>query len=319
MIKDAQFLAYFFVTINLTCANIVFDLGDVLVYSDKVRISYQIGWQQFIGYALFDFKNPVAIQKKVFDLLDTLGKQTSSNNLYAMNDGIPLPQIMCDWLMGTKSSQQILDEVKQKANELDAQHYFASTRERKLILRIIKSMFDPYTFAHSTCIKNRGLELVEKLAKNKKHKLFILSNWDPESFALIKKLPGLQKLFKLFSPENIVISGDIHMIKPHDDIYAYLLEHYNLNPQETIFIDDMAENIAAAERVGINGIQLVNNDYSEVKEELALLLAEIEKTQTSIKTKKPYLEQIQDFFKYLYTLLVSGFAAIYNAFKTVNL
>ena len=37
-------------------------------------------------------------------------------------------------------------------------------------------------------------------------------------------------------------------------IYQILLERYALLPQETLFFDDNAENIAAAQKLGIHGI-----------------------------------------------------------------
>ena len=37
-------------------------------------------------------------------------------------------------------------------------------------------------------------------------------------------------------------------------IYKYLLDTYNLNPDESIFIDDSVANINAANELGIHGI-----------------------------------------------------------------
>ena len=42
-------------------------------------------------------------------------------------------------------------------------------------------------------------------------------------------------------------------VKPEPRIYEILLERYGLDPAETLFIDDRAANIAAAEGLGIAG------------------------------------------------------------------
>jgi HAD superfamily hydrolase (TIGR01509 family) len=43
------------------------------------------------------------------------------------------------------------------------------------------------------------------------------------------------------------------MVKPHEDMYRYLCREYGLDPADTLFIDDRADNVEAAEAVGIRG------------------------------------------------------------------
>ena len=52
----------------------------------------------------------------------------------------------------------------------------------------------------------------------------------------------------------MVVSGKVKMMKPEPAIYDYLLNTHSLNPKETIFIDDLEENILAAKLKGIHGI-----------------------------------------------------------------
>jgi putative hydrolase of the HAD superfamily len=59
------------------------------------------------------------------------------------------------------------------------------------------------------------------------------------------------------------------MTKPSKEIYLHLLEKYNLNPEETIFIDDLQENINGARKAGIHGIRFKN--VMQAKEDLARL------------------------------------------------
>jgi putative hydrolase of the HAD superfamily len=59
--------------------------------------------------------------------------------------------------------------------------------------------------------------------------------------------------------DGIVISSRIQKVKPDIEIYEYLLGEYELTPAETIFIDDMSENLAAARSAGIQTIQFVGS------------------------------------------------------------
>ncbi len=54
------------------------------------------------------------------------------------------------------------------------------------------------------------------------------------------------------------MSGREKMIKPDADIYQLCLSRNNLNPIETVFIDDNLENAHAASNLGITGIHFTN-------------------------------------------------------------
>lgn len=63
--------------------------------------------------------------------------------------------------------------------------------------------------------------------------------------------------FPRFAPfdyfDGIVVSSDIHIIKPDIRIYQHLLKKYNLRADESFFIDDVEANIEGAREVGIDG------------------------------------------------------------------
>jgi HAD superfamily hydrolase (TIGR01509 family) len=59
--------------------------------------------------------------------------------------------------------------------------------------------------------------------------------------------------FKLF--DGMVVSSELKRIKPDPEIFRHLLEGYSLNPQETVFIDDVKDNTEAAQKLGIVAIQ----------------------------------------------------------------
>lgn len=54
--------------------------------------------------------------------------------------------------------------------------------------------------------------------------------------------------------DGVYYSHLIRLRKPNTDIFEYLLADAELMPEETVFIDDLEENVAAAERLGIRGV-----------------------------------------------------------------
>ena len=56
------------------------------------------------------------------------------------------------------------------------------------------------------------------------------------------------------------------MSKPDIRIYEYLIKHYGLNPEESLFIDDVEENVQAAEAAGMMG--MVTNGSPRIAEQL---------------------------------------------------
>ena len=79
------------------------------------------------------------------------------------------------------------------------------------------------------------------------YKLYVLSNMSREFIAFLRRFP----VYRLFDGE--VVSCEEGTVKPEPRIYEILLERYGLDPAETLFIDDRAANIAAAEGLGIAG------------------------------------------------------------------
>ncbi|MDY5123411.1 MAG: HAD family phosphatase [Treponema sp.] len=72
------------------------------------------------------------------------------------------------------------------------------------------------------------------------------------------------------SVDGKVVSAVVKQIKPDEEIYTTLLKKYNLIPEESVFIDDKAENIQTAKALKINGIQFTN--INDVKNKLNSLL-----------------------------------------------
>lgn len=80
--------------------------------------------------------------------------------------------------------------------------------------------------------------------------LYYLSNM-PEPYA--RFLEDQHPFLRCF--DGGIFSGDVHCIKPMPEIYELLESRYALAPAQTIFIDDLAHNVAAATERGWQGIR----------------------------------------------------------------
>ena len=83
--------------------------------------------------------------------------------------------------------------------------------------------------------------------------LYVLSNWSAETYPIAEERFDFLSWF-----DGKIISGEAGIVKPNLEIYRLLINRYDLNIQQTIFIDDKEENIKAAELLGIHGIHFQN-------------------------------------------------------------
>lgn len=93
---------------------------------------------------------------------------------------------------------------------------------------------------------------LKSLAKSKKYRLFLLSNTNAIHISWIQKEWGdhLFNEFKSFF-EQFYLSHEIHLRKPSEEIYKFVLDENKLKPEETFFIDDSEENTRTARDLGI--------------------------------------------------------------------
>ena len=79
--------------------------------------------------------------------------------------------------------------------------------------------------------------------------LYALTNWSAETFHIARERYGFLSLF-----EEIVVSGEVGVVKPDPRIYELLVERTGLDPRRTVFVDDRPENVRAAKKHGFIGV-----------------------------------------------------------------
>lgn len=67
--------------------------------------------------------------------------------------------------------------------------------------------------------------------------------------------------------DDILISAEIHKVKPDSEFYRFVLQKYKIKPGELLFIDDNVNNINSAKNLGIETIKVDENSniFDEIK------------------------------------------------------
>ena len=99
------------------------------------------------------------------------------------------------------------------------------------------------------------VSILRSLKETNKYKLYALTNWSAETFPV-----ALQRYDFLQWFDGIVMSGEEKTRKPFPEIYQVLLDRFNVNPSEVIFIDDSLRNIEGAKTVGIDSIHFQSSE-----------------------------------------------------------
>jgi len=82
--------------------------------------------------------------------------------------------------------------------------------------------------------------------------LFALTNWSAEKF------PQSRARFPFFDWfTGIVVSGEERLKKPDPRIFDLAARRFGLDPGATVFVDDSATNVVAAERLGFRAHHFV--------------------------------------------------------------
>ncbi|MGI6338426.1 MAG: HAD family hydrolase [Bacteroidales bacterium] len=100
---------------------------------------------------------------------------------------------------------------------------------------------------------NSNVQLLPAL-KKRNFKLYYLSNFPLDVFEEIK---SDYYFFRYF--DGGIISSEAKLSKPDLRFYRLLLDRYALQPDESLFIDDLEINVRAAETAGMKGFATFGN------------------------------------------------------------
>ncbi|MBQ0118912.1 MAG: HAD family phosphatase [Bacteroidales bacterium] len=105
-----------------------------------------------------------------------------------------------------------------------------------------------------------------RLLKQKGFRVFILSNinewhvrWTLRKF----KEWGMPEL------DGVYFSNEMHLAKPDPRCYERVISETGIVPAETLYIDDLAQNIAAGQKAGLQCLQAIGDEWMNVVKEIA--------------------------------------------------
>jgi 2-haloacid dehalogenase len=97
-----------------------------------------------------------------------------------------------------------------------------------------------------------SLEILDELRRGGT-KLYALTNWSAETYPLARARFGFLSWFR-----GILVSGEVGVIKPDPRIFTLLVERFAVEPERTVFIDDVEANIVAARHFGLHVVHFTS-------------------------------------------------------------
>jgi FMN phosphatase YigB (HAD superfamily) len=248
--------------------NIIFDLsGTIFTPQEQLSPAYSL-----IVYMWGGHKTQTLLDTYALKILkQAYHNPDNPHHKSRLKTGEQVPELVSAWLAGEFSSRSALEfALNAYQHALQNNQIPADQNVRDLIKQNLELFFDPFTLASCMRIEPCMLTIIQSCAA-KKTPLYILSNWDRESFEQLYQSPEGQKIFRYFDPQNIIISGIAGSLKPQKKIFEYFLARTTLNPETCIFIDDQPENIDAALAFGIASMRFSLESINTITTELSSL------------------------------------------------
>jgi len=180
--------------------------------------------------------------KKTYDAFHELGIQDA----YNLNDRPEVLQLFLDFECGKFSPDELLVRLSSLSGYQG---------NRAPLVSAFCALLRDY--------KPGVIELVQELTKT--YRVFLLSNTNAlhaEYFnGKLRAEYGINGFEELM--EQAFYSHDLGYRKPDHHIFKKAIKLANVVPQETLFIDDLPDNIVAAEACGLRGV-VVDEEYTLV-------------------------------------------------------
>jgi len=242
--------------------NIILDMNGVITKTDKATAFWLTGPKVLVWYFSH---NPHMVPssshkiryKLLYPLLNNVMAPRSDSIVIPDEEGIPMPQLMVDWMTGDLSSAQIRSLVSEAL--VLYPDLCAHNAERALMKSMTTMMFTPALLAKVQKIIPESKECI-RMWKEQGHRLFIISNFDADTFALIREQDP--EFFDLF--DDIIVSAHVGMVKPGKEIFEHTLVTNNLVRHDSLFIDDTPTNLDTAYQCGIATVLCQNNDLTSL-------------------------------------------------------
>lgn len=118
-------------------------------------------------------------------------------------------------------------------------------------------------------VPRQRMELLGQLGR--KYRLFLLSNTDDIHIGRLRQTMDLDRFEQLF--ERVYYSPRTGFRKPEREIFEMVLRENGLVPRQSLFVDDVQENVDGARATGMQGFWLDLSRYSLADVPQALIAA----------------------------------------------
>ena len=244
--------------------SIIFDMDGVICTTHSLTAFYEVGIFITLQYILEQWKIPS--QNEFYKVIMSTPAKSAAQSF--VTDTLRMPQIIVDWQCGLQSTENL-----QKAMAQHIQNKKNLTNiEKKFWMQVVSLKTIPERLIASRCVIPGGVELLHDL-KYAGYNLYVISNWDSLSFPLLEK--QFPEIFmhhhkKMFN--DIIISGKIGIVKPDHIIFEKAISKFGIEVSDAVFIDDVIENVQAAEKIGIESIHCIKENMKHVRMHLASIL-----------------------------------------------
>ncbi|MCD7938388.1 MAG: HAD family phosphatase [Tannerellaceae bacterium] len=171
--------------------------------------------------------------------------------------------------IGVKDAAQLIDPYEQKGIFLDLEDGSVDAEGfRRELSQHVGKEITPEEVSYGWLgfvvdVPQEKLDYILELRKN--YKVYLLSNTNPviQAWARSPRFSAAGRPINEYF-DKMYASYELKMTKPDPEIFKYMLKDGNMDPGETLFIDDGKTNIEVAASLGIHTYQPINGaDWRE--------------------------------------------------------
>ncbi len=176
---------------------------------------------------IFDFGD-------VFINLDKSGAMANALNLFQME---------------TFEEDMIATNIQYEVGEISTEDFIAFyTNKFKHLTE--EAIINAWNFIIKDFPKYR-LDFIQSIRNKEIYKCILLSNTNSLHIDFIKTNVSFYDAFKNCF-DAFYLSHEIHLRKPNEDIFKFVIDTHQLKPEECLFIDDTSENTETAKALGLH-------------------------------------------------------------------
>lgn len=208
------------------------------------------------------------IKNIIFDLggvivdLDVRASMTAFSRLGLTPPGVSLEQLSSGGIPKDWAMRKLMHAMD--IGQMDATGFVATLLPQCRPGTTGQDIIDAYN--QLIRLPRQRLERIQQLSR--RYRLFLLSNLGDIHWQETQRQAAAFGIPFEGCFEQLFLSFQLHMVKPDPAIFRHLTEATGIVPEETLYIDDLPDNIEAGRQLGFKAYKIACNGLDEVCEEL---------------------------------------------------